>query len=104
MIGVDLVYIPEFQKQLDSEGKAFMEKAFVLSEIKNRKTEHLAGLWAAKEAVMKAALVTPKKLTDIVIASDRSGMPHARVGSQKYAISISHHADYAIAVALRIES
>jgi phosphopantetheine--protein transferase-like protein len=102
MVGIDLVYIPEFQKQLDIEGKAFMEKAFLLSEIKNRKVEHLAGLWAAKEAVMKAALVTPKKWTDIVISADASGVPHAKVGSQKFAISIAHHADYAVAIALRI--
>lgn len=103
MIGIDLVYIPEFQKQLDMEGKTFMKKAFLLSEINSSKIEHLAGLWAAKEAVMKASSVTPKKWTDIVIANDSSGMPHAKVGTQKYAISISHHGDYAIAIALRIE-
>lgn len=102
MVGIDLVFIPEFQKQLDSEGLTFLEKAFSLSEIKNRQTEHLAGLWAAKEAVMKAAPTMPKKLTDIVIKSDASGKPHAQVGSQEFAISIAHHGDYAVAVALRI--
>jgi phosphopantetheinyl transferase (holo-ACP synthase) len=52
---------------------------------------------------MKAAAVTPKKWTDIVISTDESGVPHAKVGSQKFALSIAHHADYAVAVALRIE-
>lgn len=104
MIGIDLVFIPEFQKQLDIEGTAFIQKAFRLSEIKNRQIEHIAGLWAAKEAVMKAATITPKKWTDIVIESNSSGKPHAKVGSQQFAISIAHHGDYAVATALQLVS
>jgi phosphopantetheine--protein transferase-like protein len=104
MIGIDLVFIPEFQKQLDIEGKAFIQKTFSLSEIKNRKTVHLAGLWAAKEAVFKACDITPKKWTDIVISHDNNGKPKASFGSQKFELSISHHADYAVAVAFRLDA
>jgi len=103
MIGVDLVFLPEFQKQLEIGGDAFIKRTFRLSEIKDHKTEHLAGLWAAKEAVIKAAEVAPKAYTDIVITHDESGKPYAHIGSQAFAISIAHHGDYAIAVAYRTD-
>jgi phosphopantetheine--protein transferase-like protein len=104
MIGIDLVFIPEFQQQLDSGGKTFIDKAFNMSELKNHKTEHLAGLWAAKEAVIKAAPETPKKMTDIVISHDGSGKPAAKFNSDHYEISIAHHGDYAIAVAHKADA
>lgn len=104
MVGIDLVFIPEFNKQLDLGGTTFLEKAFSLSEIKNSEAEHLAGLWAAKEAVIKAATVMPKSRADIIVAYDESGKPHAKTRNESFAISISHHGQYAIAVAYRIQA
>lgn len=104
MIGIDLVFIPEFQQQLEIGGNALLCKAFRPTEIKNRSVEHLAGLWAAKEAVIKAAASKPKKLTDIVINCDASGRPHAKLKSQTFALSIAHHGDYAVAIAQRLET
>jgi phosphopantetheine--protein transferase-like protein len=101
MIGVDLVFIPEFQKQLNIGGQTFLQRAFSASELGNQKTEHLAGLWAAKEAVIKAADSAPGKMSDIVISHNASQKPFAKIGSQKFALSISHHGEYAVAVAYR---
>lgn len=103
MIGVDLVFIPEFQRQIELGGSVLINKTFVSSELKNSLSEHLAGLWAAKEAVVKASATKPKKMTDIVISHDELGKPYAVVGLQEFAISISHHGDYAVAVAYRID-
>jgi phosphopantetheine--protein transferase-like protein len=103
MIGIDLVFIPEFKDQVELGGSKFLEKAFSISELQDKKSEHLAGLWAAKEAIIKAAKTTPKKYTEIIISHDTSGKPQARIGSQQFAISISHHGDYAIAVAHRLQ-
>jgi phosphopantetheine--protein transferase-like protein len=103
MVGIDLVFIPEFRKRLEVSAGALVKSAFRSSEIADQQPEHLAGLWAAKEAVAKAAVEPPKKWTDIVITQDASGKPHAHIGAQEFAISISHHADYAVAVAYRIE-
>ncbi len=103
MIGVDLVYIPEFQRLLDLGGAPFLNKVFNESEMKNQKVEHLAGLWAAKEAVAKAAIHLPQKMTDIHILHDGQGKPSAKVGSYQFAVSIAHHGEYAVAVAQRIE-
>jgi phosphopantetheine--protein transferase-like protein len=104
MIGIDLVYIPEFKQQLEIGGNLLINKAFDQSEIKNQTIEHLAGIWAAKEAVIKASEVAPKKMADILISYDTLNKPYAKLGSHKYAISISHHGDYAIAVVYRLES
>ncbi len=102
MIGVDLVYIPEFKKQMELGGNAFMHKVFNLDEINNSKTEHLAGLWAAKEAVVKASLKPISKLTDVKISFSKSGQPSASSKGNKFEISIAHDGDYAIAVAYRL--
>ncbi len=103
MVGIDLVFIPEFRNRLEMSAGALVQSAFRSSEIAGQQPEHLAGLWAAKEAVAKAAVEPPKKWTDIVITHDASGKPHAHIGAQGFAISISHHGDYAIAVAYRID-
>jgi phosphopantetheine--protein transferase-like protein len=102
VIGIDLVFIPEFRKRLEVGGSRMRERAFRPSETNGQPIEHLAGLWAAKEAVVKAAAPAPEKWTDIVIIHDPSGRPHAHVGGQEFAISISHHGDYAVAAAYRI--
>lgn len=103
MIGIDLVFIPEFREQLEVGAETLRERAFSLAEADGQPVEHLAGLWAAKEAVVKAAAAAPERWADIVITHDPSGRPRARVGNQVFAISISHHGDYAVAVAYRID-
>ncbi len=102
MIGIDLVSIPEFQRQLNSGGARFLRKAFSQSELENQNIQHLAGLWAAKEAVIKAALVPPRHLSDIEITHDASGRPRGIVEAQHFEISISHNGDYVVAVAMRV--
>jgi phosphopantetheine--protein transferase-like protein len=101
MLGVDLVYIPEFQKQLETGGDTFLQRAFNHSELQKDTTEHLAGVWAAKEAVVKAGGLAIGHWTDIHITYNHSGRPSATVGSEHYDISIAHHGDYAVAVAVK---
>ena len=101
MVGIDLVHIPEFQQQLKTAGKKMVDLTFNPSELTSMKIEHLAGVWAAKEAVIKASDRVPKKLTDILISYDQAGKPSAKVDGISYAVSISHHGDYAVAVAVR---
>ena len=100
MIGVDLVHIPEFTKNIEIGGETFLLRTFLPTELKNKKIEHLAGLFAAKEAVIKAVGLPIGSWLDIEISD---GKPVAIVQHQrKLDISISHHGDYAIAVAVEI--
>ena len=101
MIGIDLVYIPEFEQQFMLGDATFLQKTFNVDELRNRRTEHLAGLWAAKEAVAKAASDPVRKWTDIAITHDKDGKPSARFGDDDYYISIAHHGDYAVAISYR---
>ncbi|HEX8974721.1 MAG TPA: holo-ACP synthase [Patescibacteria group bacterium] len=52
--GVDIVDVARFEKVLESSGKPFLERVFFETEYANSKTGHLAGIFAAKEAVKKA--------------------------------------------------
>lgn len=99
MLGIDLVNIPEFTQRLAAGGDAFLKKAFRPEERQNHTPEHLAGLWAAKEAIIKAGALEGGSWLMIRISHEPSGKPHAFVGTQEYDISIAHHGDYAVAVA-----
>lgn len=99
MIGVDLVYLPEFKKQLKVGGKAFLDKTFSKSELKNARPEHLAGIWAAKEAVIKALGDPNILIKSVAVSYSKTGQPKASLTKQQFEISIAHHGDYVVAVA-----
>ena len=99
--GVDLVFIPEFKKGAKRGGEGFLRKIFLESELKNTESSHLAGVFAAKEAVMKALGLPAGNWHQIEISYDKNGRPKVHVSgkrSKKYDLSISHAGDYAIAV------
>jgi len=102
MIGIDLVYIPEFKKQLEIGGQLFINKVYDQSEQNNLNIEHLAGLWAAKEAVIKASLEKITKMNQIIISFNDLGRPSAYYNQKEFEVSISHHHLYAVAVALAV--
>jgi phosphopantetheine--protein transferase-like protein len=102
MIGIDLIYLPEFKKQLETGGQLFLDKVYDKSELNNVSIEHLAGLWAAKEAVIKASNQKITKLNEITISFNNLGKPSACLNQKKFEISISHHHLYAVAIALAI--
>lgn len=99
MIGVDLVYIPEFTARLQAGGNHLLETLFTLDELRSNTPEHLSGVWAAKEAVRKTTDDAPKVWTDIHILYAPSGRPSALWDNRQFAVSISHQGEYAIAIA-----
>ncbi|HEX3569082.1 MAG TPA: 4'-phosphopantetheinyl transferase superfamily protein [Candidatus Saccharimonadales bacterium] len=99
MIGIDLVHIPEFTTQLANGDEAFLRRAFRAEELQRREPVHLAGLWAAKEAVLKAAGLQPGQWLEIMITHDAKGRPSANVHGATFELSIAHHGEYAVAVA-----
>lgn len=105
-IGIDLVYIPEFQSRLRQSGG--IEKVFTGPELAgNVKLESLAGIFAAKEAFMKAM---GRKLNwrDIWIEKDSGGRPCIRSLALPYGneaeVSISHAGEYAMAIVMMNEN
>ena len=98
-IGIDLVHIPEFENRLNTLGG--FEKVFTEYEIATHiSLESRAGVFAAKEAYMKAI---GKKIDwlSIWLEKKESGKPFLQSDTElttKPNVSISHSGDYAIAI------
>jgi phosphopantetheine--protein transferase-like protein len=103
VIGIDLVFIPEFERQRELGGESFLRRVFTSAELRNLESVHLAGLWAVKEAVIKACPEVRESLTEIVVRHDETGRPSATCGTRVFEVSIAHHGDYAVAIALLVD-
>lgn len=103
MIGIDLTFIPEFQRQIELGGDHFIARAFHADERSSHTDEQLADAWTAKEAVMKAASVVPSSMLDVSVVRDPDGRLSARVGLERFNVWISHHSGHVVAVAQRVE-
>ncbi|MBS3786595.1 holo-ACP synthase [Candidatus Bipolaricaulota bacterium] len=112
-IGIDLVKVPRIKRLADKWGRKFLERVFTKAERDyclsgRRQYEHLAGRFAAKEAVIKAlGIKIPWK--SIKVESDRNGRPFVLVESDNEKtifstgdlhVSITHLEYYAIAIAV----
>ncbi len=112
--GVDIAKIFRFEK--DVENELFLNKFFTNNEIeyikkKLKKVETLAGMFCAKEAILKAfgiGIGNQIELKDISICHDGFGKPYVEItpkinyylmqkNAQHISISISHDGEYAIA-------
>jgi len=102
-VGCDLVYIPKFIDSIERSGQAFLEKIFTSHELAHvREYESLAGIFAVKEAFLKASGLKLGSWHAMEIFKLPSGKPALRLpdGSsyQSIDVSISHDGDYALAV------
>ena len=115
--GIDLVKVERMEKMIErSSGKAFLDRVFSVAEqsycgSKRMKCEHYAARFAAKEAVLKALKVRPKKnqrLSGIEVGREATGKPfiilnlesrkQLRIPAQaQIELSIAHEHEYAIA-------
>ena len=109
-LGIDIVEVERIEAMVDEWGEIFLEKVFSQEELdyctgRARKLEHLAGRFAAKEAIFKAV---GRKLPwqAIEILPDGKGKPVVTVeglGDEqggKMLVSITHVEEYAMAIAL----
>ena len=108
--GVDITEVRRLKQAVEKWGEDFLNRIFTKEELENAKTrgslyQHLAGRFAAKEAVFKAA--GDKNLTwkDVEILNDKEGKPLCVLLNGKgkrldVHISISHVKTYAVANAI----
>ena len=117
-IGVDIIEINRIRKACKT--KRFQDRFFTLKELANVKNKknyytHLAGKYAAKEAVVKAMGTgfRDMKWKDIEIVNLASGKPKAILSGKalevftsrdlkQIHISISHCKEYAVAFAVAL--
>ena len=103
--GIDIVNIKRIKKSLSKYGEKFIQKILSDKEIEEipavRKEEFIAGRFAVKEALVKAAGVS-FNFNTITILNDVNGKPYIaklpnEIKDKKVHISISHDSDYAAA-------
>ena len=115
--GVDVVELPRFRKALARGGQAFLRRIFTKQEeayarARRRTTLlHLAGRFAAKEAVIKAiSQLQPRRvlaMNQVEVRNERLGRPHiilhdGKRGRLKVHVSLSHVDTVAVASAIAI--
>ncbi|GAC1450573.1 MAG: holo-ACP synthase [Isosphaeraceae bacterium] len=120
-IGTDIVECPRIGKMIQRHGELFLRRVYTEREIRycqarKHATEHFAGRWAAKEAILKAIGTGWSReiaWTDLEVRNAFSGAPQvlicggAKEAAQKRGIgdiliSISHCRTYATAYALAV--
>lgn len=103
-VGNDIVNITRFGNKI-VKNKNMLEKIFLPSEMKNKDIKHLAGLFAAKEAITKALNLKVGNWLGIEISHGKNGKPKVNFSSglkriEDYSLSITHDGNYALATAV----
>ncbi len=107
-VGCDIVPIARFKRIL-TRTPGMRSRIFLPQELKNASLERLAGIFAAKEAAVKALGLPPGSWHEIEIIYHKTGKPQLQLLSRtkKYIIShdlsIAHDGDYAIAFVCCLE-
>ena len=111
--GIDITEVSRLRKAIEKWGDEFLNRVFTAEELKNAKTrgslyQHLAGRFAAKEAVFKALGDQDLGWKDVQILNDKQGKPccrilNGRAKNRGVMLSISHMKNYATAFAIITE-
>jgi len=111
--GVDITEVMRLRKAVEKWGEEFLNRVFTSEELENAKTrgslyQHLAGRFAAKEAVFKAFGDPRLSWKDVEILNDKEGKPRCVILSSRgkkidVHVSISHVKNYAVANAIITE-
>ena len=118
-VGVDIIKVERIRRSLARFGSRFSQRVLTPGEqryVRDR-PETMAGRWAAKEAVSKVLGLGVRGIgwREIEIERLPTGQPAVRLhgraaqragqlGMERVAVSISHEADYAVAMAFGIRT
>jgi holo-[acyl-carrier protein] synthase len=118
-LGIDIIKVDRIRRSLERFGSRFSQRVLTPAEqryVRNR-PETMAGRWAAKEAVSKVLGLGVRGIgwRDIEIERLPTGQPAVRLhgraerraqqlGMERIAVSISHEADYAVAIAFGVRT
>lgn len=112
MIGIDIESIHRIESLLTKKpkiiGKFFTAYEWEYAHSKAKPAQTLAGIWCAKEAVIKALTnISLIEITEVEIRHSSSGAPYVMfltdqslINEYAIHISISHSVDYATAIAV----
>lgn len=108
--GVDITEVRRLKQAVEKWGDDFLKRLFTEDELENAKKrgslyQHLAGRFAAKEAIFKAMGDPKLSWQDVQILNDKEGRPVCSILNKRgksliVHISISHVKNYATAIAV----
>jgi holo-[acyl-carrier protein] synthase len=120
-IGTDIIECLRIAQMIERHGELFLTRVYTAREIeycsaRKAATQHYAGRWAAKEAVLKAlgtGLAGSIRWRDLEIRNDRAGKPTVALGGEarelceqlgigQLVVSISHCRSHATAFAIAL--
>lgn len=120
-LGTDIIEIPRIAEMIERHGELFLNRIYTDIEIRHcqlrkHSTQHFAGRWAAKEAVMKVlgtGFIKGINWKDVEVQNLKSGRPILNLsgGAKRRAegmgigdvlITISHCRTYATATAVGV--
>lgn len=108
MVGIDVIKISRFKSIKKREyslwNKCFSKDEWEYAFSKPDPFSSLAGIFAAKEAVIKSIGASLIDLNRVTINHLNHGMPYAKVKGQKGRLPVSISHDGGIAVAIAISS
>src|SRR5215211_9453434 len=118
-LGIDIIKVDRIQGTLERFGARFSDRVLTPAEQRyvRGRPETMAGRWAAKEAVSKVLGLGVRGIgwRDIEIERLPTGQPAVRLhgraerraqqlGMERIALSISHEAEYAVAIAFGVRA
>jgi holo-[acyl-carrier protein] synthase len=118
-LGIDIVRVERIRSALERFGDRFVRRVLTLAEQRHvrGRAETMAGRWAAKEAVSKVLGLGVRGIgwRDIEIERLPTGQPAVRLhgraaaraaqlGMGRVAVSISHEAEFAVAIAFGVRA
>lgn len=109
-IGSDIIHLGKFKRAFAGHRSKFKEDVFFPTELEDTEISHLAGIFAAKEATIKALDLKPGQWKKIEIKHTNSGKPLVSLkppldqkSIKSHDVTISHHGDYALAVVVMVQ-
>ena len=118
-LGIDIIKVDRIKAALDKFGERFSRRVLTSNEQRyvRARPETFAGRWAAKESVSKVLGLGVRGIGwhDIEIERLPTGQPAVRLhgraaaraeqlGMARIAVSITHEADYAVAIAFGVRT
>lgn len=122
-IGTDIVECVRIARMIEQHGELFLTRVYTAREIRycqarKHSTEHFAGRWAAKEAIMKCLGTGWRRglcWTDLEVRNETEGAPRVHIGGaardiaeqlriSDILLSISHCRAYATAYAIAVRN
>src|SRR3954466_8106741 len=118
-LGIDIIKVDRIRGSIERFGERFSRRVLTPTEARyvRMRPETFAGRWAAKEAVSKVLGLGVRGIgwRDIEVERLPTGQPSIRLhgraaaraeqlGMERIAVSISHEADYAVAIAFGVRT